>query len=120
MVSIRGDEPLMYLHLETVVAGLKADGRMIHICTNGMLVRRKIRARPPGRRRPQPHNNVGKAQGVNPGLWRGATGDSVVLRTNANMSIVFVFIGRVIFSVFGIGLSVGSKGMPAPERCGKL
>ncbi|MBV9491896.1 MAG: radical SAM protein, partial [Verrucomicrobia bacterium] len=43
MVSICGGEPLIYPHIEALVAGLKAQGRMIYICTNGMLMRRKMR-----------------------------------------------------------------------------
>src|SRR5689334_1934268 len=43
MVSICGGEPLIYPHIEALVEGLKAQGRMVYICTNGMLMRRKMR-----------------------------------------------------------------------------
>jgi hopanoid biosynthesis associated radical SAM protein HpnH len=43
MVSICGGEPLIYPHIEALVAGLKEQGRMVYICTNGMMMRRKMR-----------------------------------------------------------------------------
>jgi MoaA/NifB/PqqE/SkfB family radical SAM enzyme len=43
MVSICGGEPLIYPQIEELVAGLRAQGRIIYICTNGMFMRKKMR-----------------------------------------------------------------------------
>ncbi|HOX02540.1 MAG TPA: DUF3463 domain-containing protein [Candidatus Paceibacterota bacterium] len=43
MVSICGGEPLIYPHLEELVAGLLRQRRIVYICTNGVLMRRKLR-----------------------------------------------------------------------------
>src|SRR5271157_2633198 len=43
MVSICGGEPLIYPKIEEVVAGLRAQGRIVYICTNGMFMRKKMR-----------------------------------------------------------------------------
>src|SRR4051794_16316269 len=43
MVSICGGEPLIYPQIEALVTGLREQGRMVYICTNGMLMRRKLR-----------------------------------------------------------------------------
>lgn len=43
MVSICGGEPLIYPKIEELVAGLRAQGRIIYICTNGMFMRKKMR-----------------------------------------------------------------------------
>ena len=43
MVSICGGEPLIYPKIEELVAGLRAQGRVIYICTNGMFMRKKMR-----------------------------------------------------------------------------
>lgn len=43
MVSICGGEPLIYPKIEELVAGLREQGRIIYICTNGMFMRRKMR-----------------------------------------------------------------------------
>src|SRR5206468_5258869 len=43
MVSICGGEPLIYPKVEELVAGLRAQGRFIYICTNGMFMRKKMR-----------------------------------------------------------------------------
>ncbi|MBV9999632.1 MAG: DUF3463 domain-containing protein [Verrucomicrobia bacterium] len=43
MVSICGGEPLIYPQIEALVAGLREQGRIVYICTNGMLMRRKMR-----------------------------------------------------------------------------
>ncbi|MCX8108198.1 MAG: DUF3463 domain-containing protein [Verrucomicrobiae bacterium] len=42
MVSICGGEPLLYSKIEALVAGLLDQGRIVYICTNGLLVRRKL------------------------------------------------------------------------------
>jgi MoaA/NifB/PqqE/SkfB family radical SAM enzyme len=44
MVSICGGEPLIYPHIEELVAGLLAQRRIVYICTNGMFMRKKMRA----------------------------------------------------------------------------
>src|SRR5208282_3431597 len=41
MVSICGGEPLIYPKIEEVVAGLREQGRIVYICTNGMFMRKK-------------------------------------------------------------------------------
>ena len=43
MVSICGGEPLIYPKIEELVAGLREQGRVIYICTNGMFMRKKMR-----------------------------------------------------------------------------
>src|ERR1043166_1555893 len=43
MVSICGGEPLIYPKIEELVAGLRAQGRFVYICTNGMFMRKKMR-----------------------------------------------------------------------------
>src|SRR6187401_593617 len=43
MVSICGGEPLIYPHIEALVAGLHRQGRIIYICTNGTKMRAKMR-----------------------------------------------------------------------------
>ncbi|MDD5200389.1 MAG: adenosyl-hopene transferase HpnH [Terrimicrobiaceae bacterium] len=43
MISICGGEPLIYPHIEALVAGLLAQKRIVYICTNGMFMRKKIR-----------------------------------------------------------------------------
>ena len=42
MVSICGGEPLLYQQIEALVAGLRAQGRIVYLCTNGLLMRRKL------------------------------------------------------------------------------
>lgn len=43
MVSICGGEPLIYPEIERLVAGLHEQHRIVYICTNAMLMRRKMR-----------------------------------------------------------------------------
>ncbi len=43
MVSVCGGEPLIYPKIEELVAGLLAQKRIVYICTNGLLMRRKMR-----------------------------------------------------------------------------
>ena len=43
MVSICGGEPLIYPKIEELVAGLREQGRVIYICTNGVFMRKKMR-----------------------------------------------------------------------------
>ena len=43
MVSICGGEPLIYPQIEILVNELLAQGRIVYICTNGLLMRRKLR-----------------------------------------------------------------------------
>jgi len=43
MISICGGEPLIYPHIEPLVAGLLAQKRIVYICTNGMFMRKKMR-----------------------------------------------------------------------------
>ena len=43
MISICGGEPLIYPQIEQLVEGLHAQKRIIYICTNAMLMRRKLR-----------------------------------------------------------------------------
>src|SRR5260370_34683624 len=43
MVSICGGEPLIYPKIEELVAGLLEQGRIVYVCTNGMLMREKIK-----------------------------------------------------------------------------
>lgn len=42
MVSICGGEPLVYPHIEELVTGLLKQGRVVYLCTNGTLMRRKL------------------------------------------------------------------------------
>ena len=43
MVSICGGEPLIYPHIGELVAGLRKQGRIVYVCTNGVLLRRRLR-----------------------------------------------------------------------------
>jgi MoaA/NifB/PqqE/SkfB family radical SAM enzyme len=43
MVSVCGGEPLIYPRLEELVAGLRAQSRIVYICTNGVLLRKKLK-----------------------------------------------------------------------------
>jgi MoaA/NifB/PqqE/SkfB family radical SAM enzyme len=43
MVSICGGEPLIYPHIEELVHGLRAQRRIVYICTNATAMRRKMR-----------------------------------------------------------------------------
>src|SRR5512144_2537321 len=43
MVSICGGEPLIYPKIEELIAGLRAQGRVIYICTNGVFMRKKMK-----------------------------------------------------------------------------
>ena len=43
MVSICGGEPLIYPHIEPLVAGLLAQRRIVYLCTNATFLRRKMR-----------------------------------------------------------------------------
>jgi MoaA/NifB/PqqE/SkfB family radical SAM enzyme len=43
MISICGGEPLIYPQIEALVKGLRAQGRIVYICTNAMFMRRKMR-----------------------------------------------------------------------------
>ncbi|MBI2194752.1 MAG: DUF3463 domain-containing protein [Pedosphaera parvula] len=43
MVSICGGEPLIYPQIEELVHGLLAQRRIVYICTNGMIMRKKMR-----------------------------------------------------------------------------
>ncbi len=43
MVSVCGGEPLIYPGIEELVAGLLGQGRIVYICTNGLLMRRKLK-----------------------------------------------------------------------------
>jgi hopanoid biosynthesis associated radical SAM protein HpnH len=43
MVSICGGEPLIYPHIEELVAGLRRQGRIVYLCTNGTKMRAKMR-----------------------------------------------------------------------------
>ncbi len=43
MISICGGEPLIYPKIEELVSGLREQGRIVYICTNAMLMRRKMR-----------------------------------------------------------------------------
>ncbi|MCU0770936.1 MAG: DUF3463 domain-containing protein [Verrucomicrobia bacterium] len=43
MVSICGGEPLIYPKIEELVDGLRQQGRIIYICTNGVFMRKKMR-----------------------------------------------------------------------------
>jgi len=43
MVSVCGGEPLIYPKIEELVEGLLQQGRIVYLCTNGLLMRRKLR-----------------------------------------------------------------------------
>ncbi len=43
MVSVCGGEPLIYPHIEDLVAGLRKQKRIIYICTNATAMRKKMR-----------------------------------------------------------------------------
>ena len=43
MVSICGGEPLIYPKIEELIAGLRQQGRVIYVCTNGVFMRKKMR-----------------------------------------------------------------------------
>src|SRR5213592_886053 len=43
MISICGGEPLIYPHIEALVRGLLDQKRIVYICTNATLMRRKMR-----------------------------------------------------------------------------
>ena len=43
MISVCGGEPLIYPKIEQLVDGLLAQRRIVYICTNGLLMRRKLR-----------------------------------------------------------------------------
>ena len=43
MVSVCGGEPLIYPKIEELVAGLLAQKRLVYLCTNGLLMRKKMR-----------------------------------------------------------------------------
>jgi MoaA/NifB/PqqE/SkfB family radical SAM enzyme len=43
MVSVCGGEPLIYPKIEDLIAGLLEQKRIVYICTNGLLMRRKMR-----------------------------------------------------------------------------
>ncbi len=43
MISICGGEPLIYPHIEDLVAGLLEQRRIVYICTNAMFMRKKMR-----------------------------------------------------------------------------
>jgi len=43
MVSVCGGEPLIYPKIEELVVGLREQGRIIYVCTNGMFMRKKMK-----------------------------------------------------------------------------
>jgi len=43
MVSLCGGEPLLYPQIEELVGGLRAQRRIVYLCTNALLMRRKMR-----------------------------------------------------------------------------
>lgn len=43
MVSICGGEPLIYPKIEELVDGLRKQGRIVYVCTNGMFMRKKMK-----------------------------------------------------------------------------
>src|SRR6187401_32399 len=43
MISICGGEPLVYPHIEALVEGVLAQGRIVYICTNAVFMRKKMR-----------------------------------------------------------------------------
>ena len=42
MISVCGGEPLIYPQIEELVDGILKQGRIVYICTNGVLMRRKL------------------------------------------------------------------------------
>jgi len=50
IVSICGGEPLLYPEIETLVGAILARRKHIYLCTNGLLLRRKLSGFPPGDR----------------------------------------------------------------------
>jgi MoaA/NifB/PqqE/SkfB family radical SAM enzyme len=43
MISICGGEPLIYPEIAPLVAGLRRQGKVVYLCTNGLFMRRKMR-----------------------------------------------------------------------------
>src|SRR6187401_2087769 len=43
MVSICGGEPLIYPKIEELIVGLREQGRVIYVCTNGVFMGKKMR-----------------------------------------------------------------------------
>jgi MoaA/NifB/PqqE/SkfB family radical SAM enzyme len=43
MISICGGEPLIYPHIEALIAGLLGQKRIVYVCTNAMFMRKKMR-----------------------------------------------------------------------------
>lgn len=43
MVSVCGGEPLIYPQIKELVAGLLSQGRIVYLCTNGLLMRRELK-----------------------------------------------------------------------------
>src|SRR4051794_2595663 len=43
MISICGGEPLIYPHIEALIAGLLERKRIVYVCTNAMFMRKKMR-----------------------------------------------------------------------------
>ena len=43
MISVCGGEPLIYPHIEALVASLLDRKRIVYICTNGLFMRKKMR-----------------------------------------------------------------------------
>ncbi len=43
MISICGGEPLIYPHIEELIAGLLDQKRIVYVCTNGVFMRKKMR-----------------------------------------------------------------------------
>jgi MoaA/NifB/PqqE/SkfB family radical SAM enzyme len=43
MVSVCGGEPLIYPKIEELTSGLLEQGRIVHMCTNGMFMRKKMK-----------------------------------------------------------------------------
>src|SRR3954465_976863 len=43
MISICGGEPLIYPHIEALIAGLLQRKRIVYVCTNAMFMRKKMR-----------------------------------------------------------------------------
>lgn len=43
MVSVCGGEPLIYPEIEALISGLLDQSRIVYICTNGMIMRKKMR-----------------------------------------------------------------------------
>jgi len=50
IVSVCGGEPLMYPEIESLVASLVGQGKHIYLCTNGVLLDKKLRGFRPGSR----------------------------------------------------------------------